>query len=1117
MKTIQTRLLLSVVLLLCSAMPSFAKPVSRQQATQQARQFMSVINPQAQIEAASVYKAPRRQAAVSDAAYYVFNAQDNQGFVIVSGDDRTAEILGYSDKGHFDICNLPVNIKSWLDGYEEQIQWLDDNHIEVTQEAKARSKVSASARNPISPLVTSVWDQEAPFNNNCPSLTNYAASSASTTLTGCVATAMAQVMNYNKWPQAATKVVPGYTMSYPYYNNYGSQSNKSMTLNTLPSTTFDWSNMLDDYTGSYTDAEGAAVAQLMQYCGYSVKMTYGTSEVGGSGAQTSSVAKALVDYFGYDASTVKFVNRSNYTMDEWNQLMYDELASGRAVVYGGQSDGGGHSFVCDGYSYDGFFHINWGWSGMSNGYFKLSILNPYASGSGGSSTSNGFSYSQDAVIGIQAGTAPAQNGSYQDTSVLSLSSPLSLSTTTSWNTTTYKIGVMPLNTTTGDVYIYDIAVGVVGENDAMATQLGNSISVRSTLKEGYGYNQAQTFSFTNTALTTNGTYTVKAFYRTSSGGQWIPFEGQRNNYVQIVVSGGKITSASLMPNPANLRVDNVSYDGDHVIGLSQCLRYTITNTSATEDFDGQLYLFANSSSYEMAENGVFIKAGATAEVEMFFTASDLSNATTYTMKLASDASCTNVISNYSLSLSKAGTAQSLSNIELIGATFDGESESGTVNSGENTYNAYNVYGGSRLTATFRATNSNSQAYDAYMLVYLYDNATGNSVNYAERQIHVAKNSTADVSFTFDGLEAGKTYLLQPYYYYSSSAYNSFDMTVFFFLNGLTTWTADGKQTGSRPTEQIVVPEDACAVSLSGLTINSVSPNSNPNTLYFIGESEDVPAGLENCNVVKGSNADEIALIAGYDFYTPTDISASKISYTRTFAKGHGNKNDVTEEDIRGGWSTIVLPFSPTSVTCEGNELTFFPSDEESGNYWLYEFGAEDADSHTVYFAYPTEFKANRPYIIAVPGDKWGAKWNLTGKQIVFSTENAYIYADAMPVTSTGAEYYKFVGNYSDKALSNIYKLNDAGYNFGLTESASVDQFGAYFTTGSLSATSAADKLNIGILGSKGTATSLNQVALSQRAQDNSGRVYDLQGREIKNGQMGKGLYIQNGNKLLINK
>ncbi|MBQ2128766.1 MAG: C10 family peptidase, partial [Prevotella sp.] len=150
----------------------------------------------------------------------------------------------------------------------------------------------------------------------------------------------------------------------------------------------------------YTNATATAVAQLMYYCGVSVQMDYNIGSNGGSGASATDIEKALRTYFGYD-ETVQWLDRDAYSADNWEELVYHEISNGRPVLYAGQSTGGGHAFVCDGYRTDGFFHINWGWAGSSNDYFLLSALDPVEQGFGGSSTNTGFNSQQEAVIGIQ--------------------------------------------------------------------------------------------------------------------------------------------------------------------------------------------------------------------------------------------------------------------------------------------------------------------------------------------------------------------------------------------------------------------------------------------------------------------------------------------------------------------------------------------------------------------------------------------------------------------------------------------------------------------------------------------------------------------------------------------
>ena len=331
----------------------------------------------------------KSQGQVKGLGFYVFNMTEKGGFVIVSNESRSRPIIGFSETGKFDANNMPDNMRAWLQGYADEIAWLKKQPtVEIgTIAKKSKTRSGSHATDPIEPLVKTQWNQRAPYNNLCPEYT-----SGKRAVTGCVATAMAQVMKFHNYPSASKKI-PGYkTDSY------------NIELSELPVITFDWENMNDTYTGTETDATATAVATLMQYCGYSVEMDYGPS----SGASSAKIATALKDYFDYN-STTQFVSRSSYSYDKWVDLIYYELASRRPVLYGGQSSGGGHEFVCDGYKYeDGtdYFHINWGWGGQSDQYYVLSVLNPNeGQGAGGSSSNDGFQFGQDAIIGIQPSTS----------------------------------------------------------------------------------------------------------------------------------------------------------------------------------------------------------------------------------------------------------------------------------------------------------------------------------------------------------------------------------------------------------------------------------------------------------------------------------------------------------------------------------------------------------------------------------------------------------------------------------------------------------------------------------------------------------------------------------------
>ena len=278
------------------------------------------------------------------ADFYVFN-YDGGGFVIVSGDDRAEEILGYGE-GTLDVNNIPDNLRWWLGQYKEQMEFLIKNpKLRVEKSREASTVLRAST---VSPLLTCTWDQNAPFWNQCPSY------GGSRCYTGCVATAMAQVMYYWKYPAQLPAIASYRTSSY------------NISVSALPGTTVDWDNMIDDYTGNYTSAQGTAVATLMRYCGQSCSMDYTPD---GSGAYTPDQLAGM-KLFGYNSGAT-YVQRANYSDSQWTAMILEDLRAGRPVLYGGDDGYYGHAFVVDGY--DGSkYHVNWGWSGEDDGYFAIS-------------------------------------------------------------------------------------------------------------------------------------------------------------------------------------------------------------------------------------------------------------------------------------------------------------------------------------------------------------------------------------------------------------------------------------------------------------------------------------------------------------------------------------------------------------------------------------------------------------------------------------------------------------------------------------------------------------------------------------------------------------------------
>ena len=310
---------------------------------------------------------------------YVFTTENS--FVLMAADDRVQPILGYSLNGRFDIENMPDNKRAWIEGYTHEIQYAIDHQTRATSEVSQQWRDLVEGRpdagrttTVVTPLVQTKWDQTSPYNLLCPG----------GSVTGCVATAMAQIMKYWNYPS----------------HGIGSHSYNHASYGVLSadfqSTTYDWNNMTNTYSSSSTSAQKMAVATLMYHCGVSVNMNYSPN---GSGAGSAIVAESLKNYFNYSLETV-YHDRSEYGDNTWIGMLKTELDLGRPVYYCGSGSGGGHAFVFDGYNSSNNFHVNWGWSGYCDEYYSINNLNPGPGGTG-SGTYGIYNDNQGAVIGIR--------------------------------------------------------------------------------------------------------------------------------------------------------------------------------------------------------------------------------------------------------------------------------------------------------------------------------------------------------------------------------------------------------------------------------------------------------------------------------------------------------------------------------------------------------------------------------------------------------------------------------------------------------------------------------------------------------------------------------------------
>lgn len=308
-----------------------------------------------------------RGAETAEPAFYVFE-QAGGGYVIVAGDDRIEPILAYSKERSFDPENMPANLRAWMQKLQEFIFRLRAEGRPASAQVAEQWNGFGVSRAEYTPLLyqTAQWNQEAPYNNLCPTVDGKRA------VTGCVATATAIVMRWNQWPEAGTGKLPG----YQYYSDKGTRV--SVPGHELGHT-YDWSGMplTDAATGRWTAKQREAVAQLMYDCGVMAQMQYNYE---GSGAISMDALEGLTIYMHYDKSALYRV-KCVYPADTWKQMVRDNLANYGPMLYDGVDENlGGHCFVLDGYDENGLFHINFGWGGHFNDYYAFPNFDDFVYG-----------------------------------------------------------------------------------------------------------------------------------------------------------------------------------------------------------------------------------------------------------------------------------------------------------------------------------------------------------------------------------------------------------------------------------------------------------------------------------------------------------------------------------------------------------------------------------------------------------------------------------------------------------------------------------------------------------------------------------------------------------------
>ncbi len=385
------RLLYALSTFLLAGMVTQAAPLSPDQAKAKAEAFMKRSSVQGKMRKsgkvnADLTLAHSEKVAKGDQdALYVFNRGGNSGYVLVAADDRIPEVIGYSVSGNFDPVSMPANMQSMIESWSNQISWLMEH-------PDARMLAPQKPNRAIEPLLGEIkWDQGDPYNRKCPVVTNYTdygdPNGTANAATGCVATALGQIMYYHKWPETGSGSV-----------SYTSKGDDTVEVSVdFNGYSYGWDKMLPSLSKSSDSEAIEAVSTLLYHVGAAFESIYGAS----TGATDVSVAPALKKYFGYDAG-ISYMLREFYTEEDWNGMIINEFENGRPIAYGGVTQKKeGHFFVLDGVDTEGYYHVNWGWSGMEDGYYRLTLLEPGSQGIGGADSGNAFHYAQNMIIGIQ--------------------------------------------------------------------------------------------------------------------------------------------------------------------------------------------------------------------------------------------------------------------------------------------------------------------------------------------------------------------------------------------------------------------------------------------------------------------------------------------------------------------------------------------------------------------------------------------------------------------------------------------------------------------------------------------------------------------------------------------
>ena len=896
----------------------------------------------------------------------------------------------------------------------------------------------------------------------------------------------------------------------------------------------------------------------MSYYGYS-----------GTGSVSANIASILPKYWGYK-NQIKVNQRRNYTQDEWIKLLYEELSNKRLVVYAGtaeKDDGstGAHTFIMDGYDGEGLWHVNWGWNGSCDGYFDFEKLLPYGlpdDTDGYTVSRNGYVLHQHAITGIEPdrdGTATTNKGyltaAYSETK----SSFTSGSTTYGKTMIAYFENPNPTTTTN------QVSWALLNDDGTInKTYYGNYRTVKMPKYDRQDYaSNADSVEISGKnyvrmyfapldrvvstwKLTKPGTYKIVPICRKEGDTKFEDYricEGADKYYFTVTVDSKG--TASVVAHPQyKLSLQEIKVVGDLIKGKTQEIQAIFKNNSSDEFAGmGQLYFTevpegAEKPSRRTASMNVLPGETCTVRFPIILnTEGDYTVKAAYQYRQGIYTPFNNDTFTFTISSSAGKSAQISTSFNLTGDV------EGITQVGQRFYLSTD-----KIEGKFTVTNSGTASSSCNTYVQLCT-AKSTSKDYLIQQAYitgsVVPGYSVELPFHFRNIDltGGQTYYLRTYCSAASSTWYEIKAAP-----SLTYWNKDGEETKtwiepnytsetsgsgwwSTTTNtykyELGIPSEAVAVDLTGAeaimkktssgssTVNvddyTFTPSTNPNCLYFVSENptNEVQTKLRGKNIIKGDVAPQITLVDGYDYYTPTDFTATNISYSRKFDVGNKRK-------VGGGWQSIVLPFEVQSIEVDGSAKKWFKNSNDDADFWVYQFKGDKSvgyGSYDVVFSYldSETMPAHTPYIMAVPDASWGAAYSLVGKTLKFKATDAAI-TPATNLTLAG-NYYSFAGTYENLTdQQGIYTLDAEGKSF-TSSGTTVSPFVAYLF--GKNHTQAAARINIAF--DEAFVTAIDGTRFNQAdTLTTTTAVYDLQGRLVStNGlqSLPKGIYIMNGKKV----